>query len=87
MPCDVRGNTIICSRGSRKAPRCADCGQPSSLLCDGPLPDGIIHRRSSVPGADTTCSRNLCTRCARRQHGKDYCAICWPKLQASAEGR
>lgn len=92
MPCEVYGNTIICSRGSRKQPLCVDCGRPSTLLCDGPLPKGILYRRSSVPGGDSTCSRPICRACAwpraSRKPGddKDYCAFCWPLVNTETDG-
>lgn len=57
--------------------RCQDCGErDGSLLCDGPLPDGVICRRSSIPGASSSCSRRLCRECAVRANGKDYCHEC-----------
>jgi hypothetical protein len=75
MPCDVHGNTIICSRGSRRFGKCAECGiGEATLLCDGPLPRGMVHRRSSVPGADKTCSKPLCRSCATHvPPDQDYC--------------
>jgi hypothetical protein len=76
MPCDVHGNTIICSRGSRKSlGKCQECWvREATRLCDGPLPRGIVHRRSAVAGADKTCSKPLCTPCATTVGDHDYCS-------------
>lgn len=60
--CERIGNAIVCG-ARRKRAACAECGQPSDALCDGPLPAGVVHRRTSVPGADRTCSRPICRRC------------------------
>jgi hypothetical protein len=72
MGCEPVGNTIICSRGGRA--KCQECGiREGTLLCDGPLPAGIVHRRSSVPGADKTCSKRICPTCATSTPTGDYC--------------
>ena len=75
MPCDVRDNEIICSRGRRKLGKCGECFvRDATLLCDGPLPSGVVHRRSSIAGADTTCSKPLCRECATHvAPDADYC--------------
>jgi hypothetical protein len=75
MGCEIHGNTIICSRGGHgTSAKCQECGvRQSTLLCDGPLPAGIIHRRSSTPGADKTCSKRLCRECATVTPSGDYC--------------
>lgn len=38
MPCDVKGNMIICSR--TKVKRCAYCDRPPERLCDYRLANG-----------------------------------------------
>jgi len=55
MPCEMRNNMIICSRGPRKAPKCAFCNQPSTKLCDYPLTKG------------RTCDTPMCDEHAKRQ--------------------
>lgn len=79
MGCEIRGNnTIVCGsrRGRQSLGLCEQCRQAeATVLCDGPLPAGIIHRRSSIAGADTTCSHRLCRRCAHHvTPDHDYCA-------------
>lgn len=65
MACERVGNAIVCGRRSGRTSVCAECGvREATLLCDGPLPAGMLHRRSSVPGADKTCSKPLCRDCA-----------------------
>lgn len=76
MACERVGNAIVCGRGQRvPLGRCQECGvAPATLLCDGPLPKGIVHRRSQVPGADKTCSLPLCRACATHvAPDQDYC--------------
>lgn len=74
MTCERVGNAIVCGRRTRTM-ACAFCGAPGATkLCDGPLPPGIIHRRSSTPGADKTCSAPICDRCATHvPPDQDYC--------------
>jgi len=64
---------------------CAECRRPQAdLLCDGPLPAGVVHRRSSVSGADTTCSRPICRVCTTRtEDGRDFCGL--SACQAAAQ--
>jgi len=53
MPCETRGNTIICTRGPARqtSRRCQSCGvRPAELQCD--FPD-LTH-------ASGTCDRFLC---------------------------
>jgi hypothetical protein len=75
MPCERHGNAIVCSRGSRKLGKCQECFvREATLLCDGPLPAGVVHRRSSIAGADKTCSKALCRSCATHvPPDQDYC--------------
>jgi hypothetical protein len=87
MPCTRSGNAIICSRGSRRPPRCIYCGTPSSHLCDFP-----VERE----GKTTTCDAALCRRCSTRIPGaRDLCrshSALWdhatgrPKVGPSAAG-
>lgn len=64
MPCEHRGNMIICSRSSR-AKRCEICGKPGGKLCDFPL---------SGPKSGKTCDRSLCVACAVHVDPDiDYC--------------
>jgi len=64
MPCEVRGNAIICSR--RSAPkRCEFCGRPGGKLCDYKLTGAKEGK---------TCDRSLCAKCAVHVHpDTDYC--------------
>lgn len=66
--------TIHCRRGVTLG-TCQECHQrPATKLCDGPLPKGVVHRRSLIPGADKTCSKPLCARCAIHvPPDHDYC--------------
>lgn len=92
MGCERHGNTIVCSRGGRRGGLglCPFCRMAeATLLCDGPLPEGILHRRSSVPGASTTCSAPICRRCANHRPGEsetDFCPNCWPKVNTDTAG-
>jgi hypothetical protein len=54
MPCEIRSNMIICSRGRRKAPRCKWCSNTSTKLCDYKLPSG------------KTCDAPMCDIHAKR---------------------
>lgn len=74
--CYVRGGVIFCSRGQRsRIGKCQECWvNEATVLCDGPLPRGVVHRRSSIPGADKTCSRPLCRSCATQVGDRDYCS-------------
>ena len=72
--------TIVCRRGRGKSlGLCRECKQAEATqLCDGPLPAGIIHRRSAVAGGDTTCSLPLCRRCAHHVGAdRDLCSACF----------
>ncbi len=40
MPCEIRDNMIICSRGPKKPPPCQWCLRPSTKLCDFPIDKG-----------------------------------------------
>ncbi len=86
MGCERVGNAILCGRGGRRQSLglCEQCRQAeATVLCDGPLPAGIIHRRSSIVGGDTTCSRRLCRRCAVHvPPDADYCAEHAPQAVA-----
>lgn len=74
MACEVRGQTILCGRGLSSLGQCQECFQrPATRLCDGPLPRGMVHRRSSIPGADKTCSKPLCADCSIVDGDNDYC--------------
>lgn len=79
--------TIVCRRGgSRHGANqlCSKChARAGTQLCDGPLPDGMLHRRSSVPGASTTCSVPLCPSCAHRVGpDTDLCDRCFALREA-----
>lgn len=50
MPCDVRENSIVCSRGARKPPKCYFCANPSTKLCDYPV---TRERTCDLPICDT----------------------------------
>ena len=69
MACNVvkgvagRPFAIVCTRGHRPRP-CAECGKPSTLLCD--------FTSTIKPG--TTCDRPLCPAHAKSVGpGRDYC--------------
>lgn len=55
MPCEIRGNAIVCSRGGRKAPACRWCGKPSTKLCDYPT------------SKNQTCDAPICNEHAKSQ--------------------
>ncbi len=55
---------IVCGVRHRKPPACAQCGRPSSRLCDGPPARGQKA---------TTCSKPLCHRCAHAKGALDFC--------------
>ena len=64
MPCEFRGNTIICSRGSR-APKCEWCHRTSTKLCDYPV---------AGEKTGTTCDAPMCDRHATNVGpNRDYC--------------
>ena len=64
MPCEIRGNAIICSRGSRPIV-CEICGKRGDKLCDFPL---------TGEKAGKTCDRHLCAKCAVHVgRDVDYC--------------
>lgn len=88
MACEVHGNAIVCGHGRRASSLglCRECRQrEATQLCDGPLPAGILHRRSSVPGGDTTCSTPLCRDCAHHVGpDRDFCTACFNALAAVA---
>jgi len=65
MGCEIKGNTIICSRGPQQ--RCA-CGRPCTKLCDFIVssPQQITHKK--------TCDKPMCDRCAVHVGPElDYC--------------
>jgi hypothetical protein len=65
MPCEVRGNMIICSRSSLG--KCHYCGRPQQKLCDYPL---------SGEKAGKTCDIPMCERCATHvPPDTDYCRV------------
>ena len=55
MPCEIRNNMIICSRGQRKPPKCKWRTKPSTKLCDFPL------------SKDKTCDAPVCDEHAKKQ--------------------
>lgn len=79
MPCRWTklpdGTVVHVNMGRGRAKKCIHCGRAADKLCDGPLPDGTVHRRrTSVAGADTTCSKPICGRCAIHvAPDSDYC--------------
>jgi hypothetical protein len=76
MACRRIGNAIVCGGSkSMKLGKCQECWtRNATLLCDGPLPAGVVHRRSSIPGADKTCSKPICALCATNAGpNEDYC--------------
>ena len=86
MPCnvirDTQGRAIgfACSRGRQKVTPCAQCGAPSTKLCDG--------LTSNITGnllQDTrTCDKPLCDKCAVHvEPDKDYCSEHKPKEKTS----
>ena len=65
MPCEIRGNAIICSRSSRRPRKCSVCHiYDGTQLCDGPKSNG------------KTCDVPLCRRCAHRVGEQDFCPDC-----------
>jgi hypothetical protein len=64
---DGRGNAIgiACYREPRRTCSTVGCTKPGTLLCDYP----VVRR-----GRKTTCSRYMCTSCAKRIGPEcDYC--------------
>lgn len=60
MPCEIKGNAIICSRGPKRK-TCFYCGRPSDKLCDFPVGGG-------------TCDKPMCGMCAVHvPPDTDYC--------------
>jgi len=60
------GFATVCSRGRRKAPKCAYCSQPSTKLCDGKREKG-------------TCDRPMCPAHVSITSGStDFCRDCSP---------
>ena len=65
MPCEIKGNMIICSRGARRAPKCSFCEKVSTKLCDYPIEKGRTcdspicdeHAKHHSPNVDT-CPRH-----------------------------
>jgi hypothetical protein len=63
VPCEFRGNMVICSRGSRKP--CRYCGRASSKLCD--------HKLTGAK-AGQTCDIPMCATCATHvEPDLDFC--------------
>ena len=73
MPCEIKGNTIICSRPGRKPKGCYHCGAPTGLLCDRQLTGG------------RTCDRPVCTNHSR--HTAYNVDICLEHLSDSHIGK
>ncbi len=55
MPCEIKNDMIICSRGKHKPPKCAFCPRPSTKLCDYLL-DG-----------SHTCDAPICDEHSKKQ--------------------
>ena len=58
MPCEIRDNKIICSRGVRPAAnktKCKWCGKASTKLCDYPVT------------RNQTCDAPMCNEHAKKQ--------------------
>lgn len=69
MPCDVRGNMIVCSRTPKK--HCAYCDRDSSKLCDYKLKSG------------KTCDSPMCAiHTWSPEPDKDYCRHHREKIEA-----
>jgi len=67
MSCERRGNTIVCSRGSRKSlGRCVFCGhREAEVLCDGP-----VQTKTTL----WTCDAAMCRACAKHEEpDRDFC--------------
>lgn len=76
MPCEVIGNSIICSRtdaqGRSSLGVCRECRRvPATVLCDGPVQEGGVKQRGS---GVRLCSKPLCAVCATHvPPNADYC--------------
>jgi hypothetical protein len=55
MPCEFRGNMVICSRGQKRPPKCSWCANVSTKLCDYPVSRG------------RTCDAPMCDAHAKKQ--------------------
>lgn len=77
MPCNRVGNAIVCTRGPLpyNLGVCQQCWVArATKLCDGPRALGSKYN-PKISGADKTCSKPLCARCAHHEPpDHDYCA-------------
>ena len=66
MVCEIRGNTIVCSRPAWKLCQVEFCGRKQEALCDFPVADGTCdfrlcykHRKNVGPNKDYCPAHNL----------------------------